>query len=140
MHSAGVGRGRRAERRSRSPHCLHHGDSRLSRPDRQTVVREPKGGRRQQTSRGYPLRDGWCCHFVSRDCGYPSGGIADGCRGGGYCRTIRGKHIGRGVMERGSRNALGSSYLKLGARFSTKARTASVCSLVLAAATIFSAS
>ena len=32
----------------------------------------------------------------------PAGGIADCCRGGGYCRTIPGKQIGRGVIQRGS--------------------------------------
>ena len=105
MHSAGIGRGRRAERRPRSPRCLHHGDSRLSRTDWETVVRDPEG-HRQQTSRGYSLGDGWRCHIVSGDCGYPAGGIADCCCGGGYCRTIPGNEIGRGVMQRGSRTAL----------------------------------
>ena len=63
-----------------------------------TVVRDPKS-RGQQTSRCYPLGDGWRCHIVSGDCGCPSGGIADCCRGGGYCRTIPGKQIGRGVTS-----------------------------------------
>ena len=72
------------------------------------IVRDPKS-HRQQTSRCHPLGDGWRCHIVSGDCGYPSGGIADCRRGGGYCRTIPGKQIGRGVMQRGSRKALASS-------------------------------
>ena len=45
VHSAGVGRGRGAARRSRSPRRLLHGDTILSRPYCETIVRTPKGDR-----------------------------------------------------------------------------------------------